>query len=478
MMAACETAGIRADECSDIFTAIEKVKTQAISCVIADWADQPEASFLLKRARESTPNRNTVAVAIVDHEPTAAEMQENRLTFLIYRPISVEEAEAVLTKACEQMQPSSVADLAETPRQAHPASAGGAEPAGANQPESAPVTLSEANAADGDETVTDEDGAEPRRQGLSIGFGRAFTALLVLTAVFCAWRSRESIVYLARTPEGRIRVLRESVAALFYMNQTGALPVSSAGSDAQQDAYFSRNSANADTGTPALGVVATESNVEVRAPLPKATDFPLPEPVLAHQEAGASPHTAGSDTGKHERFAADCAAGRGDGKSGADDASLRAAAAACASANQRTGRDERRSSAGLVGSYRRSRLPSRSVGAETSRVSGAAGGGGARWRHRGSETRARKFHPRTGGNCRGQAMAVPALHSQRTRRRNSNHDHRQFQLSTWIAKLLVLVMSFRFAAGRIHTRRLLPIVLHRRRQLFQTRQQRRQLPYI
>lgn len=284
MMAACETAGIRADECSDIFTAIEKVKTQAISCVIADWADQPEASFLLKRARESTPNRNTVAVAIVDHEPTAAEMQENRLTFLIYRPISVEEAEAVLTKACEQMQPSSVADLAERPRQAHPASAGGAEPTGANQPESAPVTLSEANAADGDETVTDEDGAEPRRQGLSIGFGRAFTALLVLTAVFCAWRSRESIVYLARTPEGRVRVLRESVAALFYMNQTGALPVSSAGSDAQQDAYFSRNSANADTGTPALGVVATESNVEVRAPLPKATDFPLPEPVLAHQE--------------------------------------------------------------------------------------------------------------------------------------------------------------------------------------------------
>ena len=100
MTAACKSAGIRAEVCSDIFTAIEKGKTQAFSCVIADWADQPEASFLLKRARESTPNRDTVAIAIVDHDPTPAELRDNRLGFLIYRPISDEEADAVLAKAC------------------------------------------------------------------------------------------------------------------------------------------------------------------------------------------------------------------------------------------------------------------------------------------------------------------------------------------------------------------------------------------
>jgi hypothetical protein len=72
MAAACKSAAIRAEVCSDIFTAIEKGKTQAFSCVIADWADQPEASFLLKRARESVANRETVAIAIVDNEPTAA----------------------------------------------------------------------------------------------------------------------------------------------------------------------------------------------------------------------------------------------------------------------------------------------------------------------------------------------------------------------------------------------------------------------
>ena len=65
MTQACERAGIRAEVCSDIFTAIEKGKTRTFSCVMVDWADQPEASFLLKRARESVPNRETVAVAIV-----------------------------------------------------------------------------------------------------------------------------------------------------------------------------------------------------------------------------------------------------------------------------------------------------------------------------------------------------------------------------------------------------------------------------
>src|SRR5260370_16336675 len=99
MRAGCKSTGIRAEVCSDIFTAIEKGKAQAFSCVIVDWADQPEATFLLKRARESVPNRDAVAVTIVDHDPTQAEMRDNRLDFLIYRPISAQEATAGLANA-------------------------------------------------------------------------------------------------------------------------------------------------------------------------------------------------------------------------------------------------------------------------------------------------------------------------------------------------------------------------------------------
>jgi len=293
MATACESTGIRVEVCSDIFTAIEKGKTQAFSCVIADWADQPEASFLLKRARESAPSRDTVAIAIVDRDPKPAELRDNRLDFLIYRPISVGEAEAVLAKACQQMQPVSVEDAnAEaSPGQAGASSQGpSTASAGADAPEPSPqdppAGFPEANAADG-EIASDEGEEEPQGHSHTSVFRGACAAVLVLVAVFCLWRSREGIEYLLLTPEGSFRVLRESVAALFYENQTGALPVGSAGSDAHQDAYFSRAPSSSSNAKPTpLGVVATESTMaDARLPLPKAPDFPLPVPVFEHQDA-------------------------------------------------------------------------------------------------------------------------------------------------------------------------------------------------
>ena len=287
MAAACKNTGIRVEACSDIFNAIEKGKTQAYSCIITDWADQPEASFLLKRARESGPNRTTVAIAIVDNEPTAAEMRDNRLDFLIYRPIAPEEADAVLAKASEQMQPANVHDMAETPRESEANSAAGFAGASLSDQEQQDHAngVAEQNGSEGDGETSDGSYEEPKEHTPAIGVRGAVAAVLLLAAVFCVWRSREVIQYLASTREGRVRVLKESVAALFYMNQTAAVPVGSAGGDAQQDAYFSRTPAVSNTPTPGLGVVATESSLpETRAPLPKAADFPLPTPVFIHQE--------------------------------------------------------------------------------------------------------------------------------------------------------------------------------------------------
>jgi len=290
MRAACKTTGIRVEVCEDIFSAIEKAKTLAFSCVIADWAEQPEASFLLKRARESTPNGNTVAIAVVDHDPTAAELRDNRLDSLIYRPISAEEAEAVLTKASQKMQPSSAADVAAPAEEEEDDPAGNSLSLNAEAPvapappaDSAETTDAESNGAD--EVAADETWEEPRSHSHALGFRGACAAVLVLAAAFFLWRSREAVVYLSRTPEGTGRVLRESVAAFFYKDPTGALAVGSAGNDAQQDAYFSRNSAGSNAQTPALGVVATESTLtESRIPMPKAADFPLPVPVYVHQD--------------------------------------------------------------------------------------------------------------------------------------------------------------------------------------------------
>lgn len=291
---ACESAGIRLEVCSDIFSAIEKGTKQTFSCVIADWADQPEASFLLKRSRESASNGNAVAIAIVDHEPRPAELRDNRLDFLIYRPISSEEADAVLAKASEQMQPSNAEDGESSGASGASHEGPIAVPAGADVPERSqwdqPANFPEANAAEGvRDGEIERDEKEPRKRGHAIGFRGACAAVLVLAAVFCLWRSRGAIEYLSQTPEGRFRVLRESVAALFYTNKTGALPARSAGGYApQDDAYFSRDSASSNAPTPTLAVVATESTLpEARMALPKAPDLPLPVPVLERQ--GSAP---------------------------------------------------------------------------------------------------------------------------------------------------------------------------------------------
>jgi TonB family protein len=292
MTAACKTTGIRAVVCSDIFTAIEKAKAQAFSCVIANWADQPEASFLLKRARESTPNRNTVAIAIVDHDPSPVEMRENRLDFLIYRPISSVEAEEVLAKASEQMKPLSAEDAAESSGDGDPSGENSASDAtnGATQhndeDQGDGFAQESADQAGGDSeiaTAEDEDLGEPgaRSRNHALWFRKACAAILVLIAAFYLWRSRDVIEYLAHTREGRVQIFRESVEALFYLNQNGALPAGGA----QQDAYFSREPASPDAKTPDLGVVPTESTLTESHPtLPQAPDFPLPAPVLDRQE--------------------------------------------------------------------------------------------------------------------------------------------------------------------------------------------------
>ena len=187
MTAACRSTSIRVEACSDIFQAIEKGKSRAFSCVIADWADQPEAGFLLKRARESALNRETVAIAIVDHEPTSAEMHDNHLDFLIYRPISDEEAHAVLAKACEQMKPLGAADAAESGDDgstgASQVAAGGNATEHSEQGQSAGFQEGDTSDGNGDsETASDE--GEFREHHRAIGLREVSTAELVLVATF------------------------------------------------------------------------------------------------------------------------------------------------------------------------------------------------------------------------------------------------------------------------------------------------------
>jgi TonB family protein len=313
IMAACESAGIRVEVGSDIFSAIEKGTKQNFSCVIADWADQPEASFLLKRTRESASNGDAVAIAVVDHEPRPAELRDNRLDFLIYRPISPEEADAVLAKACAQMQPMRADDTAEPAREASvrhespsTTSVGGGLQERSHQEQLANFWEGSPAGRIGDSDIKRDSERnikrnleEPRRRGHAIGFRGACATVLVLAAAFCLWKSRAAIESLSQTPEGRFQVLRESVTRLFSTHKTGAPPADSASDYPKQDEYFSRDATRPDAPTPALAVVATESTLpEARMALPKAPELPLPVPDLdrqgaapIHRERGAIPES-------------------------------------------------------------------------------------------------------------------------------------------------------------------------------------------
>jgi TonB family protein len=295
LVAACEVAGIRAEVCSDIFTAIDKGKTRTFSCIITDWAEQPEASFLLKRARESEPNRETISLAIVDHEPTAAELRDSRLDFLLYRPFTAPEANAVLTEACEKMQPMAAEDARESFDAAHTAKTASPEvpPVADDVPEfnthHEPPAFTEDTIAEGQEEYApiaadqiEEEASPQRRKGA--GWRAAFAAAILLTAAFSVWNAREVIRYLSQTREGRIQVMRDSVEAFFSPKKTEVAPVAPVNNDAQIDALLNGDS-HASEPTPSLGIVATQSTVpESRIPLPRAADFPLPQPEVERHE--------------------------------------------------------------------------------------------------------------------------------------------------------------------------------------------------
>lgn len=284
MTAGCKKTGIRVEVCSDIFTAIDKAKKQPFSCVIVDWADQPESSFLLKRAYESEVNRETVGIAVVDRDPTPVELRDSRLGFFIQRPVFVEAAEALLAKAREKMPESGDEDPAEPAEEDnHNASAVDASSPGADQTlyvEQTSPEVDPAEDSDADASIAEE----PSSGNHGIGRG-IFAALLVLAAIFFFWRSHEFFGYLAQTPEGGYRVLQESVAALFHSNPSVASPDASAGSSQQPDADHSRDAHAYNGQTPSIRVVATEAVLaETTIPLRKPPDFPLPVPTVERHE--------------------------------------------------------------------------------------------------------------------------------------------------------------------------------------------------
>jgi TonB family protein len=273
LSSACKEAGIRVDVCADIFSAIEKGTKQTFSCVLCDWSDQPEAGFLLKRSRESAQNAGIVAIALVDNEPTSAEVRDNRLDFLVFKPVVVPEACEVLLKAKEKMQAVAAEAMTEAIAAEESAGTTGTGPESDNRSSAHSEDSASDLAFDGEPVASSSSSFE-------FPFRQVMAALLLAAAAFCLWRAHDTIRYLAHTPENRMQIVRDSVASLFYINSSGTVPLDAAGSDAQQDAYFSRSVPVAAGPSGKIAVVSSEAQLsDSHVDVPKAYDFPLPTPV-------------------------------------------------------------------------------------------------------------------------------------------------------------------------------------------------------
>jgi TonB family protein len=101
--------------------------------------------------------------------------------------------------------------------------------------------------------------------------------MVVFATVCVLWTTRDSMMYLARTPEGTVNVLKESVMSLFYVPPSDPMPVHVSGSHAQESVYVDNSSSDAPR--PQIGVAESEADLrESHIELRKAADFPLPTP--------------------------------------------------------------------------------------------------------------------------------------------------------------------------------------------------------
>ncbi len=385
-------SGMRAEICADIFSAIEKGTKQAFPCIIVDWPDQPEASFLLKRARESGVNRGTVAIAIVDDEPPPEQQRDHRLDFLIYRPIAVDEARAVLAKARQKMQLQSTV-FSDDLRASHPDQE---EPPAARPRRSEPCLHCRRPSQEATSGLQGRDLGSGSIRGRSRGLrARANRTLAEASHQFpcgscdlaAACSSREPVEIARRVSISRAnsrgraarfegigcfvllcepprRILgwrdhdRRTAGRLFFPKTRGR-----------------RESAKFQHRTPDRG---SHSARWCQSPV-EGVRLSLAIGGTPAEGTGPRPDRAPNPR-QSQKLRSHHPAGRGNGDSGADDARLSAGAAH--SANRRAGCRQGGVGASSRHLYRRSRVSRRGPGSEAAGIGGAAGGDWKRWKRR------------------------------------------------------------------------------------------------
>jgi TonB family protein len=95
--------GIEGEHCENAVDAVEKVTTHLFQIVITDWSDQPEASFLLKTARDQKAAHRPLTLAIVSEADRPAALQAGANSVLL-KPVRVEQIRDTMRTACDLLR--------------------------------------------------------------------------------------------------------------------------------------------------------------------------------------------------------------------------------------------------------------------------------------------------------------------------------------------------------------------------------------
>jgi TonB family protein len=96
--------GIEGEYCRSAVDAVEKVTTQVFQIVITDWEDQPEATFLLKTARDLKAAQRPLTLAIVSDDSKLPEALQAGANSVLVRPIRPEQVRETMSTACELLR--------------------------------------------------------------------------------------------------------------------------------------------------------------------------------------------------------------------------------------------------------------------------------------------------------------------------------------------------------------------------------------
>ena len=113
--------GIEGEYCRNAVDAVERVTTQLFQIVITDWGDQPEATFLLKTARDLKAAQRPLILAIVGDDSKLPEALRAGANSVLMKPLRSEQVRDTLSTACEllraKLQPSPKLTAAVAPQE-------------------------------------------------------------------------------------------------------------------------------------------------------------------------------------------------------------------------------------------------------------------------------------------------------------------------------------------------------------------------